>query len=259
VNNSDRILVADRATFKLKHTIPLRKPRFIQRLSEHEALVSSLYSRTLFKLSLKNYTVIDSVVLPRKNPEGVAVKNGLAYVCPWDVAANHIYVVADGKSLVDSIQVGAAPQSIELDAAGGAWVLSGNAFEGVQSKLTRINLDTRTVEKTYTFPPNADPVRLAFNGTRDTLYYIGVNYTGTENNGVFRMAIGAAELPTTPFIPAVARQYYWAVGVDPRTGRVYVGDPKGFTQKGAVRQYSPQGTLLKEFSVGVGPGQFYFD
>ena len=259
VNNSDRVLVADRASLRLKHSIPVRRPRYIQQLSDSVAVVSSLYSNVLFRLSLNTYTVNDSIILPRANPEGMKIHGSQLYVCPWDVTADHLFVVSAAAATVDSIPVGQAPHTIEVDKAGHAWVLSGNAYEGVGAKLTRINLSTRAVEKTYDFPPTADPVRLSFNPGRDTLYFIGVNYTGTTNNGVYRMRIDAATLPSTPFIQGHAFQYFWAVGVDPGTHHIYVGDPKGFTQKGSVRQYSPDGTLLREFSVGVGPNHFYFD
>jgi DNA-binding beta-propeller fold protein YncE len=260
VNNSDKILVADRATFRLRHSIAIRKPRYIQPINDSVAMVSTLFSNTLFRLSLKSHAVTDSLKLARQNPEGMATQNGLLYVCPWDKAADKLYVVEDGRRVVDSISVGQVPHTIALDKNGFAWVLSGNASEGIMAKLTRVNLSTRTTQATYSFPGGADPIRLAFNPTRDTLYYIGVNYNGgTAYNGVFRMAIGDGALPATPFVSGQANQYFWGVGVDPRTSTIYIGDPAGWGGQGIVRLYTPQGTLIKDFRVGTGPGQFYFD
>lgn len=261
VNQSDRIYVADRSTFVLKHTIPIRKPRYIQPINDSVAMVSTLYSSTLFRLSLKGHAITDSLKIARQNPEGMVVQDGLLYVCPWDATATHLYIVDDGgRRVIDSIAVGAAPHTIALDKDGRAWVFSGNSNQGTTPKLTRINLSARTVEATYVFPSTADPIRLAFNPARDTLYYLGVNYNGgTDNNGVFRMAITSSSLPATPFIAAQANQYFWALGIDPRTGVVHVGDPVGFGGRGTVSQYSPQGTLIKQFQVGVGPNNFYFE
>lgn len=260
VNQSDKIYVADRATFVLKHTITVRKPRYIQPINDSVAMVSTLYSNTLFRLSLRSHTITDSLKIARQNPEGMVVQSELLYVCPWDDAAKHIYVVEDGRRVVDSILVGEAPHSVDVDKDGRAWVLSGNSYAGVPAKLTRVNLIARLAEATLAFPSIADPIRLTFNPTRDTLYYIGVNYGGgTENNGVFRMAITGSSLPTTPFVAGQVNQYFWALGIEPRTGIVHVGDPVGFGGRGTVSQYTPQGMLLKQFQVGVGPAQFYFE
>ena len=73
------------------------------------------------------------------------------------------------------------------------------------------------------------------------------------------MGIHDAALPAQPFVAAKQYQYFWALGVDPVTGNIYVGDPKGFVQKGSVYIYQQDATLIKTFSVGLGPGHFYFD
>ena len=73
------------------------------------------------------------------------------------------------------------------------------------------------------------------------------------------MNIDAGVLPQSLFIPAQALQYFWALGVDPATNRIYVGDPKGFIQQGNVSVYQTNGDLIRSFTVGLGPGYFYFD
>lgn len=82
---------------------------------------------------------------------------------------------------------------------------------------------------------------------------------GTTNNGIYRMKIDDLLLPTQPFIPAQNFQYYWALNIQPGTGYIYVGDPKGFTQKGIVSIYRQDGTKVKDFRTGIGPGHFFFD
>jgi DNA-binding beta-propeller fold protein YncE len=72
------------------------------------------------------------------------------------------------------------------------------------------------------------------------------------------MGILDNELPTVPLIPTLPYQYYYALGIEPATGYLYVGDPKGFTQKGTVSIYKQDGTLIKSFVTGLGPGQIYF-
>jgi hypothetical protein len=73
------------------------------------------------------------------------------------------------------------------------------------------------------------------------------------------MSIHAPSLPDQLFVPAKALQYYWALGIDSMTNRIYVGDPKGFIQRGSVGVYAADGSWLKSFDVNLGPGYFYFD
>ena len=73
------------------------------------------------------------------------------------------------------------------------------------------------------------------------------------------MSIGDASLPPVPFLQAQSFQYFWALGIDPLNNNIYVGDPKGFVQKGGVSIYRPDGGKVDSFKVGIGPGHFYFD
>jgi hypothetical protein len=100
-----------------------------------------------------------------------------------------------------------------------------------------------------------------FNPSRDTLYFIDADFSGgQQNNGVYRMGIHEAALPSIAFVPAQALQYYWALGIDPGSGYIYVGDPQGFsTGKGSVMVYNQAGVLQHKFNVGVGPGHFCFN
>jgi hypothetical protein len=139
------------------------------------------------------------------------------------------------------------------------WVLSGNKAKGVESKLTRLDPGNGAILKTFSFG-DADPVRPVFNTAKDTLYFIEVAYNGgTADNGIYRMSIHDAALPGRAFIPANGFQYFWGIGIHPASGEVYVSDPVGFTQLGKVYAYRPDGTLVRTFTTGVGPGHFLFD
>ncbi len=186
---------------------------------------------------------------------------GNIFVCPWDTTCNKVYKIdATTSQVTQSIQAsGYAPHAVLVDKEQMLWVLSGNVPKGKPAFLTRIDPSTGNTLKTYTFPSKTDPIKPIFNYTKDTLYFIEVQYDGTvNNNGIYRMAIYDATLPVQPFIKAAQYQYFWALGIDPATGNIYIGDPKGFTQKGTVSVYQPNGTQLKTFDVGLGPGQFYF-
>ena len=47
-------------------------------------------------------------------------------------------------------------------------------------------------------------------------------------------------------------------GVNPHNGEIYVADAVDYSQAGVIRRYSPDGTLLDQFRVGINPNGFAF-
>ena len=260
INNSDKIIVVNAATLKLVSTIHVPKPRYILPVSASRAYVSSLYTNKVYIIDPQLFTLTDSISLPYKNTEGMCIANGSAFITPWDTACNKIYKTDPITNTTQAIQIGGyAPQAVLADKEQMLWVLAGNKTQGKPATLTRLDPSTGNILATYNFPIAADPLKPVWNPAKDTLYYIEIDYTGSnKNNGIYRMGIHDATLPAQPFITAATNQYYWGLGIDPATGYIYVGDPKGFIQKGNVMSYKPGGSLISTLSVGLGPGSFYF-
>ncbi len=262
INNSDKIVVINRKDYRLEGMISVSKPRYVLPVNASKAYVTSLFSKQLFIINPQTLQQTGVIDLPFQNGEGMLLKNEKAYICAWDTSSNAVFVVNTTNDKIEDtfFTAGRAPQEILEDKNGMLWVLSGNVAKGKTAALSQINPATGALLKSFSFPPTADPLRLEMNPSKDTLYFIEVNYTGgTANNGIYRMNIADAALPTASFIAAQALQYFWALGIEPATGKVYIGDPKGFIQQGSVQIYDPQGKLLKTFQTGVGPGHFYFD
>lgn len=261
VNNSDKILVIGATDFILQASIAVPKPRYIVQVANDKAYVSTLFSNRIFVINTMSNTVTDTLWLPAQNPEEMLRIGHEVFVPCWDTASNKIFVLNTADNEVSrSIGIaGKAPHAVLTDKEGKLWVLSGNNASGVPAALSRLDPATGNLLAGYYFPASADPVRPCFNPAKDTLYWISVNqYGGVTNNGIYRMRTDAAGLPATSFLTATAWQYFWALGIDPATGLIYIGDPKGFTQKGTVGVYQQDGTLKTTFDVGVGPGSFYF-
>lgn len=262
VNNSDKIAVIEANSLRLVGKINIPKPRYILPLSDTKAYVSSLYHNKVYVVNPAAMRVTDSITLPFKNTEGMVQFDGYAYICTWDTACGRIYKVnVLNDSLEQSIQLaGHAPQEVLADKEQMLWVLAGDQPEGAAATLTRIDPSTGAIIKSYVLPTAANPMKPVFNPAKDTLYFIDVDYYGrTTNNGVYRMSIHDAALPAHPFKAAGQNQYYYALGIDPATGHIFIGDPKGFIQKGSVYVFNPDGSQVTSFNVGVGPGHFYFD
>ena len=262
INNSDKIVVIDRQTWENVGTIPVSKPRYIAVVSETKAYVSSLYSNKLTIINPKEMEVTGTVTMPGNNPEGMLFYKEKLYVTLWDTAVNKLYSVNASNEFVNPVQTlaGSAPKYVLADREGKLWVMGGNIQKGKKASLTRIDPANGQVVRSFVFPDDADPLKPVFDNEGNTLYFIEVNYTGASaNNGIYRMTIADATLPATAFIQAANLQYFWALGLEPGTGNVYVGDPLGFTQRGRVYIYDRNGSELNHFDCGVGPGHIFFD
>ncbi len=263
INNSDRLLFINPSDYRLQHTLSISKPRYLLPTTGSRAYVSSLFSNRVFEVDLSNHSITDTLFLPHKNPEGMLYLNGLLYVACWDTTNSFIYRINPTTNVLqDSFGLHRrAPQSLLSDKDKNLWIVAGNDLQGkgIPPSLTCLNPQTGAIVKQYDFPAGKDVLKPCFNPTRDTLYWLSVDYNGgAGQSGVFRMPINATSLPQTPFIASGNLQYFWALGISPQTGNIYVGDPKGFTQRGEVSVYTPAGTKLRNWKTGVGPGFFYF-
>ncbi|MCD6062254.1 MAG: YncE family protein [Flavipsychrobacter sp.] len=262
INNSDKVIVIDAASKKHIASISIPKPRHILPVSDIKAYVSTLFSNKVYIINPQTCQVTGSITIPAQNTEAMLLHKGAAYCCAWDTSSNKVYKLNPSTDKIEQEIVvgGFAPHTIAVDKFDMLWVLSGNVTKGKRAALTRIDPVGEQTLAIYQFPEKTDPIRLVTNTAKDELYFISVNYKGgTEHNGIYRMGITDAGLPEQPFIQAKQYQYFWALGVEPVTDKLYIGDPKGFIQKGSVLVYSNKGEKEKEFSVGIGPGHFYFD
>lgn len=262
VNNSDKILVINKTDWKLAGTMNVPKPRYILPLTAGKAYVSTLFSDKIYIIDPSQMQVKSSFSLPYQNTEGLCLYNNTVFACAWDTANSYLYNVdaATDQVTQGTALAGRAPQEAVLDKNQHLWVMAGNIPKQKDATLTCIDPANGQIIKTYNFPSGADAMRPVFNPGKDTLYFIEVNYTGgTQYNGIYRMRIDDAALPAQAFVQATTFQYFWGIGISQKTGNIYIADPKGFVQKGAVLVYRPDGTKINEFKTGVGPGHFYFN
>lgn len=262
INNSDKILVIDAKTREYIGKIDIPKPRYILPINAEKAYVSTMYSNKVYVINPQTRTILGTIDLPAQNPESMAILGSRAYITTWDENSNRVYVVSIvSDEVLDSFRVaGYAPHSVLVDGSGFVWVLSGNIQKGRKAALTKLAPGSADIVDSFLFGDMQDPIKLRMNGAGNELYFIGVDYNGTSGyNGVYKMKVTDTKLPSAPLIPAQKFQYYWGLGIDPLNDDIYVGDPKGFIQKGTVNVYNSKGEQKRTFDVGVGPGYFYFD
>ncbi len=262
INNSDKIVVLDANNWKQKANINILKPRYILDIGNNKAYVGSLFNNKIYVLNTQTYTIEKEIIMPYQNTEGMILKNGIAYACCWDTACNKLYAInVITHSISDSIVLkGNAPQSMVIDKENQLWVMGGNVYKNKNAHLNRIDLSTQKVSQFFLFDKGVEALKPTLNLKADTLYFLEVNYGGSApHNGVYRMSVSDKKLPSAAFISCQTNQYFWALGINPNDGHLYIGDPKGFVQKSSVYIYNQQAQLKSQFNVGLGVGSFYFD
>ena len=262
VNNSHKIVILDTANFNIIHTIEsIKFPRYITQISADIAYVSSLYMPFVYVLQLSSNTIIDTIITDFQNTEQMLAIQNDVWICNWDTACNYLYKVDKlTHQIKNKIIIGSyAPHDIVQDKKGMLWILSGNKYKNKTSSLTCINPESHVIEKSISFIADEDPIRLSMNTSKDTLYFINVNYLGgASNNGLYRMSIEDNTLPSFPFILAPNNTYFWAFNIDTATSHIFLSDPKGFTQSSTIYEYLNDGSLLQTFQTGIGSNQFIF-
>ncbi len=249
VNNSGKIEVVATTTFAHQHTISgFSSPRFILPVSSTKAYVSDLYANAISIVNLSNDTRTGSFAFPGES-EAMVMIGSEVFVSSTD--KGFVYVVNPTTDLVtDSIPVAKGGNSLQVDNNGKLWVLCfGDYATSAPGGLYKINPTNHTVELSLPLTTSDYATKLCANAAKDTLYYL--------NYSVYKMASSNISLPVTPFITASTQSFY-AIGIRPSNGEVFVSDAVNYTSNGRLYRYSLAGILLDDDLVGICPGEIYF-
>lgn len=165
---------------------------------------------------------------------------------------NNLLRMADAGATgwVDSVATGTEPEGLVVDANGRIWVLCTGGFFAPQPRLQAFD-NSGTMVADFALDTLAGyPNNLELSPDGRTLYWI-------SSQGLHRMAINAAAPDAGAWVPSAGANWY-ALGCDPQTGILYVGDARDFASAGRVSRYSSGGTLIDGFDVGISPGHFCF-
>ncbi len=77
------------------------------------------------------------------------------------------------------------------------------------------------------------------------------------NSAVYKIDITATTAPSTIWSNTTLTALY-ALGVDPKTGEVYLGDALNYSSEGKVYIYNTDGSMKTSINAGISPGQFIF-
>jgi DNA-binding beta-propeller fold protein YncE len=254
VNNSEKIEVVKPESFVSTGTINgLTSPRNFLPVSNGRAYVSNYKTNVIQIVDLNTNTVTGGIPCGTRDlNEEMVLSYGKLYVTT--PSSDKVYVMDTRKDVCDdSIQVSRGASSIREDINGKLWVLcSGKKSTNEMASLYRINPLANKVEASFTFPDNTySPWRLNINGELNTLFFI-------SKDGIYKMGINDAALPVSPIIPRAGKDLY-GLGIDPKSGIIYLGDAVNFSGEGTVSRYQSTGTFINSFKTGIGPSNFCFN
>ncbi len=259
VNNSAKIEIVDLTDISLKSTISgFTSPRFILPVSSEKAYVSDFVDDEISILNTQTFSIEGKINLGCSSEE-MLLTDGKVFAAFWsnygfsDLENNKLMVIdVVTDQLIDSVVVGKEPHSMALDNADKIWVLCSGGFAGDEKpSLWRIDPISLEVITSFIFTDiNSSPTSLCINGAGDTLFYL--------NQGIFQLAIDAANLPSDPLI-AEGQRLYYSLAIDPETSIIYATDAIDHQQRGLLLRYRPDGTIIDSFRAGIIPGRLVFD
>nr|MBR2111158.1 YncE family protein [Alistipes sp.] len=258
VNNSHVVFAIDPTTFKEVGRITgLTSPRYIHFVSDDKAYITQIWDNRIFIVNPKRYEVTGYIEVPDMTSEQGSTEQMVQlgkylYVNCWSYQNRLLKIDTETDSIVSELEVGIQPTSLALDCNGKLWTVTDGGYEGSPygyeaPSLYRIDPESFTIEKQFSFRKGDAPSEVQINGRGDTLYWI--------NDDIWSMSVDADRVPVRPFLDSRGTIYY-GLTVDPKSDEVYIADAVDYTQQGKIYRYSARGELLDEFYVGIIPGAF---
>ena len=258
VNNSHVVFAIDISTFREVGRITnLSSPRYIHFISDTKAYVTQIWDNRIFIVNPKTFEITGHIVCPNMTMEAGSTEQMVQYgdylfVNCWSYQNRILKIDTRTDSIVAELTVGIQPTSLALDCNGKLWTVTDGGFAGSPygyeaPALYRIDAESFTIEKQFSFKLGNDPSELQISSDGRTLYWI--------NEDIWAMDVTAERVPVRPVIESRGTKYY-GLTVSPTNGDIYVADAIDYQQQGAVYRYTAGGELVDEFYVGIIPGAF---
>jgi YVTN family beta-propeller protein len=250
VNNSGKIEVVSKDMISVATINGILSPRYLSCINDTKGYVTSLYSDSLSIINLQSNAVTGYINL-KKTSESIIVLHSAAYVANWLGGDKIMVIDTNSDQVIDSVEVGAEPESMVIDKNETLWVLCNGGWKREHfAELVGIDTHTNTIKKRFPFPSITDsPTCLQINKEGERLFFI--------LNGIRGMNIDADHLPSEIFIPHNEYIFY-KMGVNPFNDEIFVTDAVDYIQKGNILRYSKDGALVSEMQADIIPGGLCF-
>jgi hypothetical protein len=255
INNSGKIYVINTETGKYAGKITgLTSPRYIHIINHEKAYVTDLYASAITIFNPVTFQITGSIPTPgHASTEQMVQIGNTVYVTCWSADHTILKIDTGSDTVTGEIKVGYQPGGLVKDKNNQLWVLCDGNFGGTTSggrtELQQVNPVSGQIEKSFSLNSDNMASDLTINSTRDTLYFI--------NKDVWRLAVTATQLPTTPLIKNPGTIFY-SLGVDPGNSDIYVSDAIDYLQRGLVYRLTARGEPVDTLKTGIIPGSFCF-
>jgi YVTN family beta-propeller protein len=257
VNNAAKVEVAEAGTFESVGVIEgLVSPRYFMGISQTKAYVSDWAGHVAI-IDL-NSLAKTGTIATGASPDRMLLDGTRLWVinsAGWSSDSTLTIIDTQTDTALKTIVVGDNPSGIVKDASGKIWVICGGKFDwanpenNTPGKLVRINPETFNIELSSDLGETYFDARLAINATGDKLYF-------TLSGGLFSVDLNTK---TGMVSKTVLNRPFYALGIDPQTGEIYVSDPLDYAQPGFVFRYDPENfAVVDSVKAGIIPGNFSF-
>ncbi len=250
INNSGKIEVVDPETFQRKGSIEgLVSPRYMLPVSEEKAYVSDLFGNHVVIVDLESHEIAGEI--PVNGWTESLIRAG-ERVFVTGMQSGYIYEIdPQTDKLTDSLYLPPGPVSMVKDVNEHIWVLAGGApFFKSHPAIYQIEKNSLKIANKHLLPnPDMMYSNLVICPEGKTLYFLG--------GGLYSMSATGSDPQIELLIPSNG-SFYYALGVDPENGELYVSDPIDFVQEGKVLRYNKEGVFLGAIEAGIIPGHFSF-
>lgn len=262
LNVSNKIEIVDRNTFESMGTISeyLSNPRYAVIVND-KIFVSNWGDGNdpeddfIAVFELKDFSFTENIEVA-EGPETIAQSGNTLFVAhAGGYSFNNIVSVIDAgtDSLTKEVAVGDVPNSMVIS-GNYLWVLSSGkpnyADAETGGKLSKIDLNTKTVTEDYDFPEAVHPDHLTAGS--NSLYY-------SVNKSIFEFDNNSDSLSEIPVFTVDEASFLYGFSIN--DNKAYIASPNAdFTGNGKLYVYDlSAGSLLNQYVTGINPNSTYFN
>lgn len=258
LNNADKIEVVDAVSFTSVGTITLSKtPVALVKVGDDRAYVSNLYDNSVAVIDLENLEETAVTIPVGMNPQAMVRVNNRVYVSNNGFGnENTISVINVELNAVEStLTVGNGPGDLIVDEANRIWVVC-NGLIAYDDNFNRdpendiagsvYVLDGENGTVLSSIATGGHPGGLALNEQARRGYLL--------NGGVQIINMNSMEIAAELFVDRTFNAIAYSVDEE----LIYMGQSRGFAQKGQAIRYDLNGVAIDSFSVGIAPAEFKF-
>lgn len=255
LNNSNKIEVMDSKSFESIQTILFDEavsPHYIVPISDHEAVVSDLFSSDIHLIDTKTLQLTGKIDVKGNGSKQMVVAEGKLFVA----AGGQIQIIdlqsRTWRAAVEGGAAAAGDSKIVTDQNGNIWCIASEGLFCINPKDNKVSRQLALPEGVRI---SSFGVRLDINTARNKLYFTA---TKDKKSGIYEVDIQATQIPANPiFVYSHQVKELYCMGVSPQ-GTILICDALDYTQRGLVFEYKLDGTLANKGTVGIIPGYILF-